>query len=945
MTCEFNISASGQPREDPNTTSPTGTSAERRLEMAGDQDVDHLGPGIRRALGVRKMMQQRKLASTMPDKYFKELEWLELVAPTSATVSVKILSIVRIPRKTAKCGSFLMLVTVNGKVILDDTDIKFDDAIGSLFQEAGFDMLENQHAVEVDGNGQSRRLTAANGFSATGFFNVIDDMEWKCTTVAKPEFPAVYSSKVTRLRKCVDKDGQDHCKVEMFDGEVVPIHGVIEENGVAYIKEHSNTYVDSSSQISVVTKPYHPGVRQVTHANNGETVTYQVGADGVLSHCTLHKGEDSMALPDDFIFHYVGLVDEMRHFRISYQPDNPYEEGKKFDMWEHIDYFDDATTKLPKIIILSDESILRFDEIKQNQEMRSFREEGIQFEGLHFDQCIQVKEMITNGTFRTFKSEYNVGNLTLPPLNGTSLEELEPDSYEFQIHAWNWTKSYPPEAHAPLSMNEDDVMFYIEHSKIDVPAIKEWNEWLNHTTVTLSKDLQHRARRLYDVQNYMANRRLQELDEEELRGMEMKRKKGQHFHDAQGRALWKWETKADTSKKELWAKLTHGKFFLHFGVKKAKKADVKKDYDIIINDDDIYLNFFIKCRGCYSAFCFYGGVDAYYPLIALNGAPFGGGYVKVILSMSSFIDSLSLWWPIKTALKTVMPKDMTLFSVTYKYKVLEIDKLGGKEVWYRSKQGIVGWAGLNKQEIFAFRTCGWWDCTNWGGYLTAKIGYEWDKWQSKRMYEKKSSGGGEIWRHKAVVESKFKHVKVYTDPSNSNRDIIDFGSGSKQKVDVRVDYKINIPLYSSSGWKNVMKKTLFEKSQNEAVADSDKEKGVEIGVTRTTGGYKCQSWSQIYPHKHIYSWLGDNNFCANPDHDAGGAWCYTTDPNKRFGYCNVKQTKTRSGYTCQNWNSQRPHRHGYTNVGNHNYCRNPDGDSFDWCITTNPNKFWEYCSG
>lgn len=27
-----------------------------------------------------------------------------------------------------------------------------------------------------------------------------------------------------------------------------------------------------------------------------------------------------------------------------------------------------------------------------------------------------------------------------------------------------------------------------------------------------------------------------------------------------------------------------------------------------------------------------------------------------------------------------------------------------------------------------------------------------------------------------------------------------------------------------------------------------------------------------------------------------------------------------------------------------NYCRNPDGDSRPWCFTTDPNTLWEYCN-
>ena len=57
------------------------------------------------------------------------------------------------------------------------------------------------------------------------------------------------------------------------------------------------------------------------------------------------------------------------------------------------------------------------------------------------------------------------------------------------------------------------------------------------------------------------------------------------------------------------------------------------------------------------------------------------------------------------------------------------------------------------------------------------------------------------------------------------------------------------------------------------------------------------------------------------------------------------------------WSSTSPHDHDFGSVGDHNYCRNPDGEQGPWylseffdstvpmsrCFTTDPNQRWEYC--
>lgn len=141
----------------------------------------------------------------------------------------------------------------------------------------------------------------------------------------------------------------------------------------------------------------------------------------------------------------------------------------------------------------------------------------------------------------------------------------------------------------------------------------------------------------------------------------------------------------------------------------------------------------------------------------------------------------------------------------------------------------------------------------------------------------------------------------------------------------------------------------------------------------TVSGKTCQKWNRNYPHKTKYRPNPDNhNYCRNPDNDAKGPWCYTTDRRTRFEYCNVPNcpakpaptrptatrpakdcfssagtydgnaSKTVTGRACQRWNSNVPHSPKFR-IGNHNYCRAPDGDSKVWCYTMDPNKRWEYC--
>ncbi|CAC5366307.1 PLG [Mytilus coruscus] len=60
-------------------------------------------------------------------------------------------------------------------------------------------------------------------------------------------------------------------------------------------------------------------------------------------------------------------------------------------------------------------------------------------------------------------------------------------------------------------------------------------------------------------------------------------------------------------------------------------------------------------------------------------------------------------------------------------------------------------------------------------------------------------------------------------------------------------------------------------------------------VSKTRFGQTCQAWTSLAPYQHRFSvkMADHENYCQNPDNEEYGPWCYTTDPDTRWEFCDI----------------------------------------------------------
>ena len=184
----------------------------------------------------------------------------------------------------------------------------------------------------------------------------------------------------------------------------------------------------------------------------------------------------------------------------------------------------------------------------------------------------------------------------------------------------------------------------------------------------------------------------------------------------------------------------------------------------------------------------------------------------------------------------------------------------------------------------------------WGlGLAVASPGYPFLHCFSKWNLTETMLGGGELESCSHCV----RDVSISKNPDLKSINFMTLGSNqlsasnfsSFTMLDNNADLAINVPCSDGPFWSHVCSNCVELTGCDETIR-GDLQNGYRGCQTKTANGRTCQRWTSQSPHAHdrtpenypLFD-LGDHNYCRNPDREPGGIWCYTTDLYKRWEYC------------------------------------------------------------
>jgi hypothetical protein len=111
------------------------------------------------------------------------------------TLHIKISGFMRVPMVGSRCGSVVFLITAMGRIMLDDSDVSFEDdaAIAEL----------NRMGFVITQGGIGRRLQGSA--AAAGFFNMLEGAEeggFSCGSIEPPQLPTNYKANLITYEMC-----------------------------------------------------------------------------------------------------------------------------------------------------------------------------------------------------------------------------------------------------------------------------------------------------------------------------------------------------------------------------------------------------------------------------------------------------------------------------------------------------------------------------------------------------------------------------------------------------------------------------------------------------------------------------------------------------------------------------------------------------------------------